>query len=132
VTGLTIENCSFVTYAGSMTNSILFAGTTRDTIIRNNHFYVDSSDSVIDHLVGAATQILLDSNIIVNADTGAAGYVIDLHASSTGIAANNRGAYDNTGAEMTKGAAVWWIENYFSNTVLESGLIEPSTAHAIP
>lgn len=132
VTDLVIEDCSFVTLAGSLTNSLLFAGTTSDVVIKNNHFFVDSSDSVIDHLVGAATNILIDSNVIVNQDTGAAGYVIDCHASSTGTAVNNRGAYNKTDAAMTKGAVMWWCENYFSNTVLESSLLEPTTSHAIP
>ncbi len=132
VTDLLIQNCSFVTAAGSLTNSILFAGTSTDVVIRKNVFFVDSSDSVIDHLAGACTNILLDSNYIVNQDTGAAGYVIDVHASGTGMACNNRGAYNKIDAEMTKGAAMWWLENYFSNTIAESGLLEPATAHAIP
>lgn len=132
VTDLTIKNCSFVTLAGSMTNSILFAGTTSNTVIENNHFFVDSSDSVIDHLAAAATNIYLKGNFIVNIDTDLAGYVIDCHASSTGGAFYNGGAYAKVDAEMTKGAAMWWIENYFSNTVLESGLLEPATSHAIP
>lgn len=132
VTDLTIQNCSFVTLAGSLTNSILFAGTTSDVVIRDNHFFVDSSDSVIDHLTGAATNILISGNFIVNQDTGLAGYVIDCHASSTGMAINNRGAYNKIDAAMTKGAAMWWVENYFSNTIAESGLLEPASTHAIP
>lgn len=132
VTDLVVKNCSLVTLAGSLTNSILFAGTTSDVVISSNHFFVDSADSVIDHLAGAATNILISDNYIVNQDTGAAGYVIDCHASSTGMAINNRGAYKNVAAEMTKGAAMWWIENYFSNTIAESGLIEPATSHSIP
>jgi len=132
VTDLLVENCSFVTLAGSLTNSILFAGTSSNTVIRNNRFFVDSSDSVIDHLAGIPTNILIEGNFIVNQDTGAAGYVIDCHASGTGMAINNRGAYNKVDAEMTKGAAMWWCENYFSNTIAESGLLEPATSHAIP
>lgn len=132
VTDLLIQNCSFVTAAGSLTNSILFAGATTNTVIRRNVFFVDSADSVIDHLAAACVNILIDSNYIVNQDTGAAGYVIDVHASGTGMACNNRGAYNKVDAEMTKGAAMWWLENYFSNTIAESGLLEPATAHAIP
>jgi len=132
VTDLLVEHCSFVTAAGSLTNSLLFAGTSTNTVIRKNHFFVDSSDSVIDHLAGIPTNILLDSNYIVNQDTDAAGYVIDVHASGTGMAMNNRGAYNKIDAEMTKGAAMWWIENYFSNTIAESGLLDPATSHAIP
>ena len=132
VTDLTITGCSFVTLAGSLSNSILFAGTSSDVVIEGNHFFVDSADSVIDHLVGAATNILIRGNTIINQDTGAAGFVIDCHASSSGAAIENRGAYNKVDAEMTKGAAMWWCENYFTNTIAESGLLEPSTAHAIP
>lgn len=132
VTDLTIQNCSFVTLAGSLTNSILFAGTSENAVIRNNVFFVDSVDSVIDHLVAACVNILIDSNYIVNVDTDTAGYVIDVHASGTGMAVNNRGAYNKVDAEMTKGAAMFWLENYFTNTIAESGLLEPATAHAIP
>lgn len=132
VTDLLIQNCSFVTLAGSATNSILFAGSSTNTVIRKNHFYVSTTDSVIDHLVAAPVNILLDGNFIVNEDTVTAGYVIDVHASGTGMAINNRGAYAKIDAEMTKGAAMWWIENYFSNTIAQSGLLEPATSHAIP
>lgn len=132
VADLVIENCSFVTLAGSLTNSILFAGTTTNAVIRNNRFFVDSADSVIDHLAAAPVNILIEGNFIVNQDTDAAGYVIDVHASGTGMAINNRGAYNKDDAEMTKGAAMWWVENYFSNTIAQSGLLEPATAHAIP
>lgn len=132
VTDLLIQNCSFVTAAGSLTNSILFAGSSTNAVIRKNYFFVDSVDSVIDHLVAAPVNILIEGNFIVNQDTDTAGYVIDIHASGTGMAVNNRGAYNKVDAEMTKGAAIWWCENYFTNTVAESGLLEPATSHAIP
>jgi hypothetical protein len=132
VTDLTVDGCSFVSLAGTLSNSILFAGTTSDVVISNNTFFVDSSDSVVDHLVAAATNVTISNNILVNQDTGAAGYVLDFHASSTGIASYNKGAYNKVDAEMTKGAAIWWIQNLFSNTVAESGLLEPASSHAIP
>lgn len=132
VTDLTIRGCSFVTAAGSLTNSILFAGSTTNCVIEENYFFVDSADSVIDHLTAAPVNILIKGNVIINQDTDAAGYVIDVHASGTGCAVNNRGAYNKNDAEMTKGAAMWWLENYFSNTIAESGTLEPATAHAIP
>lgn len=132
VDNLTIQDCSFVTLAGSLTNSLLFAGSTTNCVIRRNHFFVLSSDSVIDHLAAAGVNILIEGNYIVNQDTAVAGYVIDCHASTTGLAVGNRGAYNKVDAEMTKGAAMWWIENYFSNTIAESGLLEPATTHAIP
>jgi len=133
VTDLKILNCDFVCLeGGSATNSILFAGTTSNLVIEGCRFFVDSTDSVVDHLTGAATNCLIKDNILYNADDQTAGYVLDFHASSTGLAIGNRGAYNKNDAEMTKGVAMWWVENYFSNTIAESGLLEPATSHAIP
>lgn len=133
VTDLTIKNCSFVCLAGgSATNSILFAGSTSNLVIEGCHFFVDSTDSVIDHFVAAGVNVLIKDNVIYNDDDQTAGYVLDFHASSTGFAVGNRGAYNKVDAEMTKGDGMWWIENYFSNTIAESGLLEPATSHAIP
>jgi hypothetical protein len=133
VTDLTIRNCSLIGLTGgSMTNSILFAGTTSNTLIENCDIQVDSSDSVIDHLAAAATNLALKHNFIINADTDTEGYVIDCHADATGFAAYNGGGYNKVDAEMTKGAKMFWVENYFSNTIAESGLLEPATSHAIP
>ncbi len=50
VTDLLVKNCSFITAAGTLSNSILFAGTSTDCVIEDNYFFVDSSDDVIDHL----------------------------------------------------------------------------------
>ena len=133
VDNLTIQNCDFTSLSGgSATNSILFAGTSTYLRIFNSFIFTDSTDSVVDHLVGAATDARIDGLTVYNEDDQTAGYVLDFHASSTGIVTNCRGAYNKVDAEMTKGAAMWWIENYFSNTIAESGLIEPSTSHAIP
>jgi len=133
VDDLTIQNCDFVHLSGgSATNSILFAGTSTYLRIINTFIFADCTDSVVDHLVGAATDAYIDGLTVYNEDDQTAGYVLDFHASSTGIVTNCRGAYNKIDAEMTKGAAMWWIENYFSNTIAQSGLLEPSTAHAIP
>ena len=133
VADLTIKNCDFVSLSGgSATNSLLFAGTTTYLRILDTFIFTDSTDSVVDHLVGAATNASINNLTVYNEDDQTAGYVLDFHASSTGIVTNCRGAYNKVDAEMTKGAAMWWIENYFSNTIAESGLIEPATSHAIP
>jgi len=133
VDNLTIKNCDFTCLTGgSMTNSILFAGTTTYLRILDTFIFADSTDSVVDHLVGAATDAYINNLTVYNEDDQTAGYVLDFHASSTGIVTNCRGAYNKIDAEMTKGVAMWWIENYFSNTIAQSGLLEPSTAHAIP
>lgn len=133
VTDLWIKNCSFISLlGGSMTNSILFAGTTADTVIEDCVFIVDSADDVVDHLAGKATNMRFSRNIVVNADTDAAGYCYRTHATSTGIANDNRFAYNKNDAEISAGAATWWVQNYASNTIAESGLLDPTTAHAIP
>lgn len=132
VEGLHIDNCSLIGAAGSMTNSILFAGATTDTRIENTYIFVDSSDDVIDHLAAAAVDLHVFNCVVVNADADAAGYCLRAHASSTGIATRNLFAYNKVDAEISSGAAMWWIENYASNTIAESGLLDPTTAHAIP
>jgi hypothetical protein len=132
VDDLTVKNCSFVTAAGSLTNSILFAGTTTNLVIEDNVFLVDSSDSVIDHAAGKGTDSRFSRNVVVNADTGAAGYCLELKSDSTGVANDNRFAYNKVDAEISVGAATWWFENYASNTIAESGRLDPTTAHAIP
>lgn len=132
VTDLVIRNCSGVTLAGSMTNSILFAGTSTDCVIEDNYLFVDSSDDVIDHLAGASVNLVVRRNVIVNADTGAAGYCVRYKSDGTGVCYRNLFGYDKVDAEIGIGAAAWWFENYGSNTIAESGLLDPATSHAIP
>lgn len=133
VTDLTIENCSLVgLIAESMTNSILFAGTSTDCTIRNNYIFVDSSDDTIDHLAGAAVNIHVHDNVIINQDTTSALYCFRNKSDGTGCVHDNRCGYNKVDAEMLIGAATWFFENYCSNTIAESGLLDPSTAHAIP
>jgi len=132
VTDLRVKNCSFVTAAGSLAHSILYAGTSTDNVIEDNYFFVDSSDSVIDHSAGASTNLRISRNVIINADTGAAGYCIELKSDGTGVVNDNRLAYNKVDAEIGTGAAAWWFENYASNTIAESGVLDPATSHAIP
>jgi len=132
VTDLTIKNCDIVSLVGSLVSSVLFAGTTSDVIIEDNHFFVDSSDSVIDHSAGAAINITIRRNVIVNGDTGAAGYCVELKSDATGVVHDNYMAYNKVDAEIGIGGAAWWFENYASNTIAQSGLLDPTTAHAIP
>lgn len=132
VDDLTISNNDIVCLAGSATNSILFAGTSTNFRLIDNYIYGDTTDSVVDHLVGAATTCLLKGNVIHNEDDQTAGFVFDFNASSTGHAVNNRGSYNKNDAAMTKGDAMWWVENYFSNTIAESGILEPAATHVIP
>lgn len=133
VTDLKIKNCSLIGLAGgSMTNSILFAGTSGDVQILNNYIFVDSEDDVIDHLAAAGVNLLVANNKVINVGTDVAGYCLRAHASTTGLAAWNLFCYDKVDAEISSGAAMWWMQNYASNTIAQSGLLDPTTSHAIP
>ena len=133
VTDLRIANCSFVgLVGGSMTNSILFAGTSADCVIEDSYIFVDSADDVIDHLAGASVNLVVRRNVVINADTGAAGYCLRYKSDGTGVAYDNRFAYNKIDAEISVGAAAWWFDNKASNTIAESGLLDPATTHAIP
>lgn len=132
VSDLHIKNCSFVGLAGTMSNSILFAGTSSDCVIEDSYFFVDSSDDVIDHLAGASVNLVVRRCVIVNADTDAAGYCLRYKSDGTGVAHNNFFAYNKVDAEISVGAAAWWFQNYASNTIAESGRLDPTTSHAIP
>lgn len=132
VTDLLVKNCSFVTLAGSMTQSFVFAGSSANTIFEDNYWFVDSSDSVIEHTATEATNLVLRRNVIVNVDVGAAKYCIETKTATTGAAYDNRFGYNKNDAEISSGDAMFWFENYASNTIAESGLLDPTTAHAIP
>ena len=132
VTDLTIQNCSFIgLIAGSMTNSILFAGTTSNVVIANNYIDVDASDSVIDHDADKATNILIVGNVILNQDTTTAGYCIECEASSTGHVVGNMASYAKSDAPVFLGEALFWLENYGGNTAGSSGELDPAGV-AIP
>lgn len=130
---LTIRNCEFVGLAGTMARSIYFVGTSTNTLIENNYFFVDSSDSVIDHSAAAGVNCVIRNNTIINQDTGAAGYCIEHHADTTGVAGGNFLAYQKVDAEIGVGAKVWWFENYATNTVgTSSGVLDPAAGAAVP
>jgi hypothetical protein len=133
VEDLTIRNCSFIGLpGGTMSASVLFAGTTVNTLIESSYWDVDSSDSVVDHSAGAATGLLIRRNTIINRDTNTAKYCIELKSDAYGCCHDNRMGYDKVDAEMGLGAGCFWFENYASNTIAESGLLDPATSHAIP
>lgn len=129
---LTVKNCRFIGLAGTMSGSLVFAGTSLDTEICHNYWRVDSSDSVIHHDTGVASNVYLHHNAIINIDTNTAEYCAEFKTGSTGCAHDNRFGYNKVDAEVSKGDAMFWFENYASNTIAESGLLDPTTAHAIP
>jgi hypothetical protein len=101
VTDLTIKDCSFVgLIGGTMTNSILFAGATTNTIIEDSYIFVDSSDDVIDHLAGASINLVVRRNVIINHDADAAGYCLRYKSDGTGVAHHNLMGYREVNAEV--------------------------------
>ena len=134
VDNLTIRNCSLVGLTGgSMTNSILFAGTSTNTTIEDCYIFVDSSDSVIDHAVAAAVNCKITRCTIANDDTGAAGYCIQHHADGTGTSSDCRLSYNKIDAPVVAGAKIWWFENYATNTIgTSSGVLTPLAGAAVP
>ena len=132
VNDLTIRNCSFIGAAGTLASGILFAGTTVNCLIEDNLFLVDSSDSVIDHSAAACVGLCIRRNTIVNSDIDTAKYCIELKTDCYGVVHDNRLGYNKVDAEVGVGAGCFWFENYASNTIAESGLLDPTTTHAIP
>jgi hypothetical protein len=134
VTDLTIKNCSFVgLIGGTMTNSILFAGASTNTIIEDNYIFVDSSDDVIDHLAGASINLVVRRNVIINHDADAAGYCLRYKSDGTGVAHHNLMGYREVNAEIGIGAGAWWFENYATNTIgTSSGVLDPAAGAAVP
>lgn len=132
VEDLTVRGCTFFTAAGSMTGSVVFAGASTDTLFEDCTWYVDSSDSVVDHQTTAAVNFWMRRCRIINIDTATAGYCIELKTASTGCVHDCRFGYNKVDAEVSLGDAVWWFENYASNTIAESGVLDPSASHSIP
>jgi len=128
VTDLIIEDCDFTTYAGGMTESVDFAGTSSYCIIRNNFWQVDCSAGVIDHLADDPLDIAIYGNRIINIDASA-GLVVGLISSADGTGA----VYDNyclspkNDAEPLAVTADYFVaENYVSNTINVSGVLDPA------
>lgn len=130
---LRITHCDFRGLIGeSMTNSILFAGTSTWTTIEDTYIHVDSSDDTVDHLAGAAVGFRMARCIIVNEDTTTALYCVRQKSDGTGVHHDCRFAYNKVDAEISVGAASWWLENRASNTIAEGTILEPAATHAIP
>jgi len=129
----TFKGCTFVTAAGDMARSVFFAGTSTDFTFDGCYWFVDSSDSVIDHSAGASANLRINRCTIINQDTGAAGYCIEQNAGGTGVVSDCRLAYNKADAEVGVGAATWWFETYATNTVgTSSGVLDPAAGAAVP
>jgi hypothetical protein len=132
ITDLHVRNCTMIGLAGTMSNSILFAGASTDCLIEDTYFFVDSSDDVVDHLTLGSVNLVVRNNVIVNMDVDAAGYCLRYKDVGTGIAYNNIMAYNKDNAEISIGAGAWWFQNYAGNTIGESGKLDPANSANIP
>ena len=136
ITDVLIQNCNFITLAGSMSSSVFFAGTSSDVMIRDNFWFVDCSASVIDHLTDLPTAISIIGNHASNIDTGA-GLCVGLKSDGAGGAgkgyiADNRLFGNEANAEPLAATNDYIVvENYVSNTLQASGVLNPG-AGAVP
>lgn len=127
IANVVIEGCDFTTAAGSMTSSIFFTGTSDHCTIRNNRWQVDASASVIDHLTGVATRLMIYGNRIVNIDTDA-GLVVGVKSdsTSTGIIYDNYIQSPKAGAAVLAATNDFFVaQNFASNNINTSGVLDP-------
>lgn len=104
------------------TEAIRLVGADR-AIIKDNYIFGDYSTAAINGITTASIEILIKENTIVN--NNAAGFAIDLVASSTGRIEDNRGTsgYATDLSKMIDPASCQMSENYFSNTAGETGAL---------
>jgi len=133
VDDLTIKNCNFITAAGTMSSSVMFAGTTANLLIENNFWFCDCSASVIDHLTGVPTACAILNNRAVNVDT-TAGLCVGLKSDgvATGLIDGNY-LFGNLGTSEPLAATNDYVMgiNYVCNTLQASGVLNPA-AGAVP
>jgi len=133
ITDVVIENCSFITAAGSMSSSIFFAGSSSDVTIKDNFWFCDCSASVIDHLTDVPTAICILRNHASNVDTGA-GLCVGLKsdAAATGYIADNMLFGNKNDSEPLAATNDFIVcQNFVSNTLQASGVLNPAAA-AVP
>lgn len=124
---LTVEGCWFEGKDAANTHAISLPGTSNGCVIKNNVFHLFAETAVIG-AAGAVTNILIQGNLIQNADTDADA-CINLAASSTGIV-----AYNGVGAALaadattniTASTGVVLIENYSVDTGDRQGVLDPA------
>ncbi|RJO60808.1 MAG: hypothetical protein C4542_08140 [Dehalococcoidia bacterium] len=129
IANVIIEDCEFIcTAGGGMTSSIFFTGSSSDVVIRNNFFWVDASASVIDHLTGIATNILIHDNRMVNLDaTTVLGLGIKSDSTSTGQVFDNYIFCSEAASAIFAVTNDFFVcENYSTNNINASGVLQPA------
>lgn len=132
---LVIQNCNFITLAGTMSSSVFFAGTTSNLLVQNNFWHVDCSASVVDHLTDVPTACFFRDNDAFNVDTGA-GLVFGAKSDgvATGVFARNTLFGNNVGAEPLAATNDYMkMSNDGGNTLADSGRKpHPAAVTAVP
>lgn len=110
---------------GSETHAIFLAGSADRICIRDNEMMGNFGTAAIAGTVAASVHVRIQRNSINNTDS-TNGLAISLHASTTGIVADNRllGLKTNTVPLVAAGCANH--ENYTTAAVNESGLLKPT------
>ena len=113
----------FSTYAGGgCANAITLAGGSDDALVAGNTAQGTYSAGAFLATAAASRNLQLIGNVFTNQGAIA----VDLHASTTGILANNYLAGTTSiAAALTDVDAMWLFENYVSGEDNKSGLLDP-------
>lgn len=122
---LTVEDCYFLDRDAANTHCVSLPGTSDGCIIRRNVMLCDCGTAAIG-AAGVVTNIVIADNYISNAATDADSG-IELHASATGIIANNRIGIALGGGATTgiSAAGCSALENYVVDTGDVQGVLDP-------
>ena len=104
---------------------------THNTVVMNNWFIGDFSDSPIHGLTTLGNGCVISDNLIYNSDTST-NNGIEITAAFTGILANNRVGtlYATSVADLIDPGSMLCLENYTVNAIDESGVLLPATTSA--
>jgi hypothetical protein len=121
-----IQNNRFYgTAAADNDSAIKFAGATTRSRIIGNLIYGDFDTAAIAGATAAGSGLLIQNNNAINLDSGA-GLALSLHASTTGLVADNRWFGGKTNTVPVAAAGCHHAENYTACAVNESGIIKPN------
>lgn len=119
-----INNDILTTAAAGTANGIKLLGGHTGSIIANNTIYGKFSAGAVLASAVASLGIKVIGNKFVNAE---AALGLGLHASCTGILANNYiGGTTSIAAALTGETAMWCYENYVTGAAAASGLLDPA------
>ena len=127
---VTIDNLRVFGLAGGATAAIVTAGASNNLAIVNSMVQGTFSTALMDLSAAAIVNLTLANNLCGNRDSGA-GLVYKGHATSTGIASNNRfGGVKNNTETVSQPGTVMWFENYGTDTAGTTGILTPATVTA--